>query len=256
MVCAKKKRATNFVCTSHESLETILATYPTAPAVLSELQELGAHVLHDVDATCLHIKGATSLPIDAYDIVLWNFPCVRAVGGKDGQVQELEDNKDLVRRFFTNVQGVLTSNGEVHVTHKTLEPFCWWKIVDIAEAVGLRYEGSVIFDRYLYPGYINRKALDKKSFPLNDAQTYIFRAAPANAEEIIIPCASLSSAKLQPLNDPTVMASIIRVVKSIGQEFQTDNTDHDPKDGKSKKKHQPASTIDTSNKRQKYSADR
>ena len=28
--------------------------------------------------------------------------------------------------------------------------------------------------RCLYPGYINRKALDKKSFPANDARVYLF----------------------------------------------------------------------------------
>ena len=31
-----------------------------------------------------------------------------------------------------------------------------------------------MFDKYLYPGYTNRKALDQKSFPCNDALIYVF----------------------------------------------------------------------------------
>ena len=47
--------------------------------------------------------------------------------------------------------------------------------------------------RCLFPGYINRKALDKKSFPCNDAQTFIFRwdQAPTTASTVSIldnPC--------------------------------------------------------------------
>jgi hypothetical protein len=39
----------------------------------------------------------------------------------------------------------------------------------------LIYKGSIVFDRYLYPGYVNRKVLDKKSFPLHDARIFIFK---------------------------------------------------------------------------------
>jgi hypothetical protein len=36
------------------------------------------------------------------------------------------------------------------------------------------YYGRVVFDRYTFPGYVPRKALDKKSFPSHDACTYVF----------------------------------------------------------------------------------
>ena len=36
------------------------------------------------------------------------------------------------------------------------------------------YYGRVVFDRYIFPGYVPRKALDKKSFPSHDACTYVF----------------------------------------------------------------------------------
>jgi hypothetical protein len=38
----------------------------------------------------------------------------------------------------------------------------------------VHYFGRIAFDRYLFPPYIPRKALDKKSFPSHDACTYIF----------------------------------------------------------------------------------
>ena len=63
------------------------------------------------------------------------------------------------------------------------QPFSWWRIVDLAAECGLKHLGSVAFDRCLYPGYVNRKVLDKKSFPVHDALTYIFAASTDPAYE-------------------------------------------------------------------------
>ena len=38
----------------------------------------------------------------------------------------------------------------------------------------LRYVGRVVMDRCLLPPYVPRKALDRKSFPVHDACTYVF----------------------------------------------------------------------------------
>lgn len=38
----------------------------------------------------------------------------------------------------------------------------------------MRYCGRMVLDRYLLPPYTPRKALDRKSFPVHDACTYIF----------------------------------------------------------------------------------
>lgn len=40
----------------------------------------------------------------------------------------------------------------------------------------------MVFDKSCYPPYTNRKALDQKSFPMTDAETYIFQSADAGAE--------------------------------------------------------------------------
>lgn len=140
--------------------------------------------MHDVDATNLASNAYihTNL-LNRIDVVIWNFPCIRVDEGRDGQTNALQENQELLRKFFINISAYLKTNdgnsndgctSEVHVTHKTIEPFCWWGIVDIAKANGFIVKGLIIFDRYNYPGYINRKVLDKKSFPLHDAITYVF----------------------------------------------------------------------------------
>mmetsp|Transcript_1192 Transcript_1192/g.2627 ORF Transcript_1192/g.2627 Transcript_1192/m.2627 type:complete len:160 (+) Transcript_1192:1-480(+) len=63
---------------------------------------------------------------------------------------------------------------EVHLTHKTVEPFCWWGLQTLGAGAGYLCAYRVCFDKCAYPGYTNRKALDRKSFPCNDAQTYVF----------------------------------------------------------------------------------
>jgi hypothetical protein len=59
-------------------------------------------------------------------------------------------------------------------------PFNQWKVEEIAvescqanEPIVV-YSGRVVFDRFLLPPYIPRKALHHKSFPAHDACTYVF----------------------------------------------------------------------------------
>eukprot|EP00937_MAST-01D_sp_MAST-1D-sp2_P005285 g5285.t1 len=102
-------------------------------------------------------------------------------GGADGQNEEMEVNKRMLRDFFGSVAAVLApppapgvAGGEVHITHKTKPPFSHWRIVELAARSPLLCGASVVFDRSLYPGYINMKVLDGSSFPCADAETFIF----------------------------------------------------------------------------------
>ena len=163
--------------TSHESEASVMSTYQSCAEIVTELRELGVTVLHDIDATSLqttHTKIAEMA--ESFDYLVWNFPCVSSSSSKaaDGQVQEIEDNKNLLRTFFRTGKGFLSPQGEIHVVHKTIEPFSWWDIVGLGREAGLQYLGSVVFDRCLYPGYVNRKVKDRKSFPLHDARTFVF----------------------------------------------------------------------------------
>lgn len=145
MKCGKRKQLT---ATTYESLETLISVYPTSQPIIVELSSMhGVTVLHGVDATNLSLS--VDLPKKTFDVVIWNFPCIRANAGADGQVSEIDINKNLLRSFFSNVRRYLKPNGprEIHITHKTIEPFSWWNIVGLAEEAGLYFIGSVVFDR-------------------------------------------------------------------------------------------------------------
>ncbi|KAL7678682.1 hypothetical protein Plhal304r1_c095g0173491 [Plasmopara halstedii] len=161
----------HIVATSHESKKTVLETYPDSEKILEKLNSLKhVTVLHEVDAT----NSKQMKMLGCFDRVIWNFPCVRALRGEDGQNQEMDLNKKLLNDFFANVAQILTPTGEVHVTHKTKKPFGQWGIENIAKINKLRHQKSVVFDRCLYPGYSNKKVLSKGSFPIWDSLTFIF----------------------------------------------------------------------------------
>lgn len=171
----------SFVATSHETHESVLNTYgDPALVTLATLKKNGAKVLHGVDATDL--DGVAELgewKEKKFDKIIWNFPCVGQglSAGADGQSSEMEENKKLVMDFFNSTRAYLKEDGEIHIAHKTIEPFCWWKIHTLGKesGSGLECVASLVFDRMLFPGYVNRKALHKKSFPCHDAQIYVYK---------------------------------------------------------------------------------
>lgn len=109
---------------------------------------------------------------------------------RDGQNQQMEENKELVRKFMRGASRLLSKDGgEIHMAHKTKPPYNQWKIEQIAmegwqkrktsEGVPstdnfLCYKGRLVLDRCCFPPYRPRKALDKKSFSCHDACIYIF----------------------------------------------------------------------------------
>lgn len=155
----------SMTCTSFEAKDTILCVYPNAMQIINELVNQDCEVIHNVDATTFSNISPTQ-----FDLIIWNFPCIAHVEGADAQVSEIDQNRTMLTQFFTKAQSYMSDLSEIHITHKTLEPFSWWRIVDLAVECGLAYRGSYVFDKYLFPGYTNRKALDNKSFPCHDAQ--------------------------------------------------------------------------------------
>lgn len=150
--------------TSHESLRSVLDTYkPHSEVTLAKLRKLGATVLHGVDATQLDLTTELHKPsksssksdkkdkqkMQRFDVVIWNFPCLSLPAGADGQAKELEANRELLTLFFKNVHSFLhKGSGEVHISHKTVEPFSWWGIKQLAKDSGFDFAYAVIFDRY------------------------------------------------------------------------------------------------------------
>lgn len=198
----------DIMATSYESQDTVLTTYPSSRSNINALKEMGSHVLFGVDATNLtNTKIINDKCKEFFDVIIWQFPCIAVSKGADGQVNELSENQELLRQFFSTAPVLLNDSGEIHVTHKTSEPFSWWKIINLGIESGLCYHGSIIFDRYLYPGYTNRKALDNKGFPLHDAQVYIFSSSKSQNT-----CKTLTMNNILSMESEAVQSDLARLM--------------------------------------------
>ncbi|RYH24728.1 DUF2431 domain-containing protein [archaeon] len=136
----------NLFASSYESKDTLLRIYTTAGQNIAALEEIGVQVLFNVDAT--ELSKCAALKDRSFRTVVWNFPCVCADLGADGQATELAENQALVSRFFGNLPAFLhRQKGEVHITHKTIEPFSWWGLKDLARQQGFQCALEVVFDK-------------------------------------------------------------------------------------------------------------
>lgn len=144
---AKDNSADKLFATTHESYNSIVKTYKDGESNIQELKKVGVSVYHQVDAT--NLAATRELDGHQFDIVIWNFPCVRIDKGADGQVSELDQNKLLVSDFLANIQPYLKEGGEIHISHKTIEPFSWWDIASIAEQNNFKHQLSIVFDRFV-----------------------------------------------------------------------------------------------------------
>ena len=127
---------------------------------------------------------------------------------------ELAANRSLVARFCAGATRLLNSSGEVHLTHKT--GLKQWGLDELGglglpngravgrhpsaaaggrdggggeqgatkHATGLKLLGAVVFDRAAYPPYRPRKALADSSFPIGDAQTFVYAREDADVRPI------------------------------------------------------------------------
>ena len=156
-----------------------------------------------------NIDAKTMRSLGQFDRIIWNFPCIRMENGFDGQNEQMEENKNLLMIFFSHISHCLLPGGQVHVTHKTKGPFYRWNLVSLAQNSNLIYTGAVIFDRSLFPGYISRKVLSCKSFPMHDSQTYIF---------------SEKASSLSPLLGSLTLPLLENIQKKICRELPTKKT--------------------------------
>ena len=112
-----------------------------------------------------------------FDFIVFNFPCIATeVEGRDGQSEEMSINQHLLETFGHDAAILLNPDtGFLHISHKTKAAFKNWNVPKcICAKSGLVLNQMVVFDRCCYPGYINRKARDQKSFPVTDAVTFVF----------------------------------------------------------------------------------
>lgn len=166
--------AENMVATSLDSREKVLKLYNSAHEILSNLERLGAMILHDVDATTMETHHI--IRKRRFGRIVYNFPHAGFLGQEHDKTV-IEKHRHLVKMFFKNASSVLSDIGEIHVTHKESHPYNQWQLVQLAEECGLLLKESVHFTKEDYPGYTNRRgALPKagRPFPLGECRTYKF----------------------------------------------------------------------------------
>jgi 25S rRNA (uracil2634-N3)-methyltransferase len=107
------------IATSYESKQTLMQVYPQIEVTMAELESLGAILHFQVDATRIRETLDTARP-GLYDRIVWNFPCQAVAKGRDGQNEEMENNKKLVADFVSNAKGLMVrKGGQIHINHKT-----------------------------------------------------------------------------------------------------------------------------------------
>lgn len=124
-------------CSTLHSKDKLITIYPDVEQNIAEIEtvarkhdSLQAEVLYQVDATALEktLHPEAESPIQKFDVVIFNFPCVEVEEGQDGQTDEIQQNQQLLTSFLECSAAVLKSEGKVLITHKTKEPFCWWHL--------------------------------------------------------------------------------------------------------------------------------
>ena len=204
IVNTKPESQQRVIATSYESKATLQTCYSHFSEMVDELKTRNVTIAYEVDATNIEATLLSKIKekkLPKFDRIIWNFPCTAIGGGRDGQNDAMEENKELVRKFVRNARHLLTSNGEIHMCHKSRPPYNQWHLDEVVlEACKdnqcLTYHGRVVFDRATLPPYTPRKALNKKSFPYNDAVTYIFGMSTADSTSTIQPPAEKDSTNL------------------------------------------------------------
>ncbi|XP_020255312.1 heavy metal-associated isoprenylated plant protein 41-like [Asparagus officinalis] len=199
--------AFNIVATSKDSYVSVLKKYKRAKSNLQCLKELGATILHGVDAT--KMKYHTELRMQKFDRIVFNFPHA-GFKGKEDNMRVMNLHKKLVNGFFKNASRMLRPYGEVHVSHKVEHPFHKWNLEELASKSSLIMIECTNFSIEDYPGYNNKRGDGSRCdqpFRLGECRTFMFRIGDIHkkkrAEEIAVsnprPLESFVSENLPPI---------------------------------------------------------
>ncbi|KAL8152557.1 hypothetical protein V2J09_010317 [Rumex salicifolius] len=171
------RSASNITATSLDSREAVIRKYSNGKKNLLELEDVGALVLHQIDAHSL--DEHPRLRHKLFDRIVFNFPHAGGVYGSCNETVSwyIDCHRRVVSGFLEEAKNKLTSDGEVHVTHKTCHPFNKWNIVELAEDAGLMLTREAKFERSDYPGYMNKRGYGSKwnkTFRVGECSTFMF----------------------------------------------------------------------------------
>uniref|UniRef100_A0A6V7QW28 25S rRNA (uridine-N(3))-methyltransferase BMT5-like domain-containing protein n=1 Tax=Ananas comosus var. bracteatus TaxID=296719 RepID=A0A6V7QW28_ANACO len=168
--------ASNIVATSLDSrADDLVKKYNKAQSNLNSLREMGATVLHGVNAK--KMKLHTDLKMRKFDRIVFNFPHA-GFKGKEDNPQVINLHRSLVMGFLRNASHMLRPYGQVHISHKTGGPFKRWDLKELASKASLLLVECSDFRIGDYPGYNNKRGdglFCDEPFPLGECSTFKFR---------------------------------------------------------------------------------
>ncbi|KAF9431999.1 hypothetical protein BGZ76_011427 [Entomortierella beljakovae] len=190
-------RGDTVTATTLDSFTTMSEKYTDAQQNVKELEDAGATVLFEVDATKLNkIK---SLKGKRFSKIVFNFP--HAGAGIKDQDRNVVSNQKLMRSFFESAAPFLADTdlgdkkpGEIHVTVKTGLPYDLWNIKRLATGTGLLgNKTSFPFKTEQYPGYEHRRTIgfkdgvsqgDNAEIKDKSPKTFVFVKKAAKEEDM------------------------------------------------------------------------
>ncbi|KAL7126482.1 hypothetical protein ABFS83_14G190800 [Erythranthe nasuta] len=164
--------ASNMIATSLDSISFLNENYAKAAWNIEELTSRGCVVMHGIDATKManhpligHLK---------FDRVIFNFPFTGFFKNLSRESQ-LRRHRRLVNLFMKNAKEMISSGGEIHISHKTNGFHIEWNLESIASSHGLRLIEAVKFNHREYPGYNTKCGFGGDNiFNCNPSRTYKF----------------------------------------------------------------------------------
>ncbi|XP_048549718.1 heavy metal-associated isoprenylated plant protein 41-like [Triticum urartu] len=146
--------AENLVATSIDSYEDLTRKYSKAESNIFVLKMMGATILHGIDANTMKLHN--DLKMRRFDRIVFNFPHA-GFKGKEDRMDVINAHKKLVRGFLHNASHLIRPNGEIHVSHKTGNPYDKWDIEELALGSSLIKVDQVSFRIEDYPGYNQKR---------------------------------------------------------------------------------------------------
>uniref|UniRef100_A0A0A9EZF1 25S rRNA (uridine-N(3))-methyltransferase BMT5-like domain-containing protein n=1 Tax=Arundo donax TaxID=35708 RepID=A0A0A9EZF1_ARUDO len=115
---------------------------------------MGTLLLHGVNAKTMKLH--IDLKMRRFDRIVFNFPH-SGFRGREDQPHMINSHRQLVKDFFRNAKHLLRPNGQVHVSHKTKDPYRTWNLEELASEFSLLLIDQVDFHIQDHPGYNNKK---------------------------------------------------------------------------------------------------
>ncbi|XP_044393248.1 heavy metal-associated isoprenylated plant protein 41-like [Triticum aestivum] len=166
----------NLVITSVDDYGTLTKKYRDAASNLAKLGMMGAVILLGVDAGKLDYHPY--LRTRQFDRIVFNFPHAGfSFGWKEDDERLIKEHQKIVKAYFESASRLLRPEGEIHVSHKTKDPYCKWDLLRLATDSDLHLVGQAYFWKEDCPGYNNKRGDGKdcdQPFMLGECSTFVF----------------------------------------------------------------------------------